>query len=198
MHLVFCFKRNFIAPQQPFVKYINLDSSPYFRGTSHEAIRFCRPCFLRTVQRVTNDRSCRSASRQGATVCIAAISWTGFYVGGNVGAGFGTTETSVDVGPALTAVTGTAAAATAPLVSETFNGFVGGVQAGYNWQAGVFVLGVEGDLDAAGLQGNAPCVVVLNCTMKHNWFADITGKSWRRRSRPSSNLSQGRCSLGGI
>ena len=80
------------------------------------------------------------------------------------------------VGPALTAVTVTPVTATAPLVSETFNGFVGGIQAGYNWQAGVFVLGVEGDLDAAGLQGNAPCVVVLNCTMKHNWFADITGR----------------------
>ena len=34
-----------------------------------------------------------------------------------------------------------------PLTSETFNGFVGGVQGGYNWQAGVFVLGVEGDLE---------------------------------------------------
>jgi opacity protein-like surface antigen len=81
------------------------------------------------------------------------FSWTGFYLGGNVGAGFGTTETSVNVGPALTAVTATPVTATAPLVSETFNGFVGGIQAGYNWQAGVVVLGVEGDLDAAGLQG---------------------------------------------
>ena len=107
---------------------------------------------------------------------LPPFSWTGFYLGGNVGAGFGTTETSVNVGPALTAVTGTPVAATAPLASETFNGFVGGMQAGYNWQAGVFVLGVEGDLDAAGLKGNAPCVVVLNCTMKHNWFADITGR----------------------
>jgi outer membrane immunogenic protein len=102
--------------------------------------------------------------------------WTGFYLGGNVGAGFGTTETSVGVGPALTALSGTPITATAPLVSETFNGFISGIQAGYNWQAGVFVLGVEGDLDAAGLQGNAPCVLVLNCTMKHNWFADITGR----------------------
>jgi outer membrane immunogenic protein len=104
------------------------------------------------------------------------FSWTGFYLGGNVGAGFGTTETSVNVGPAITALTGTAVAATVPLSSETFNGFLGGVQAGYNWQAGVFVLGVEGDLDAASLQGNAPCLVVLNCTMKHNWVADITGR----------------------
>jgi outer membrane immunogenic protein len=61
-------------------------------------------------------------------------------------------------------------------VSETFNGFIGGLQAGYNWQRGVFVLGIEGDLDAAGLQGNAPCVLVLNCAMKHDWFADITGR----------------------
>jgi outer membrane immunogenic protein len=104
------------------------------------------------------------------------FSWTEFYIGGNVGAGIGTTESSVGVGPALTALSGTPITATAPLVSETFNGFIGGLQAGYNWQRGVFVLGVEGDLDAAGLQGNAPCVLVLNCTMKHNWFADITGR----------------------
>jgi outer membrane immunogenic protein len=104
------------------------------------------------------------------------FSWTGFYLGANVGAGIGTTETSVNVGPALTALSGMPIAATAPLVSETFNGFIGGMQAGYNWQIGVFVLGVEGDFDGAGLQGTAPCAVVLNCTMKHNWFADITGR----------------------
>ena len=104
------------------------------------------------------------------------FSWTGFYLGGNVGAGIGTTETSVGVGPALSALSGMPITATAPLVSETSNGFVSGIQAGYNWQTGVFVFGVEGDLDAAGLQGTAPCAVVLNCTIKHNWFADITGR----------------------
>jgi outer membrane immunogenic protein len=40
----------------------------------------------------------------------------------------------------------------------------------------VFVLGIEGDFDAADLQGTAPCALVLNCTMKHNWVADITGR----------------------
>ena len=146
------------------------------RGEGYEANRVCwlflvPPCWGVAC------RSCGSTNRQSATVLPPPpFSWTGFYLGGNVGAGFGTTETSINVGPALTAVTGTPVTATAPLVSETFNGFVGGIQAGYNWQAGVFVLGVEGDLDAAGLQGNAPCVVVLNCTMKHNWFADITGR----------------------
>jgi outer membrane immunogenic protein len=105
-----------------------------------------------------------------------SFSWTGFYVGANVGAGFGTTESSVDVGSALTAVTGTPITATAPLTSQTVNGFVGGGQAGYNWQSGVFVVGVEGDYEAADLQGTAPCVLILNCTMKHNWMADITGR----------------------
>ena len=56
------------------------------------------------------------------------------------------------------------------------NGFLGGVQAGYNWRAGVFVVGIEGDYDAANLQGNAPCFLVLNCTIKHSWVADITGR----------------------
>jgi outer membrane immunogenic protein len=104
------------------------------------------------------------------------FSWTGFYLGGNVGAGFGTTETSADVGPIITAITGTPVAATLSASSQTFNGFLGGFQGGYNWQAGVVVLGVEGDFDFADMQGNAPCVVVLNCNIKHNWVADITGR----------------------
>ena len=71
---------------------------------------------------------------------LPPFSWTGFYLGGNVGAGFGTTETSVNVGPALTAVTGTPVAATAPLASETFNwlrrGHAGGLQlAGWRLRA---------------------------------------------------------------
>ena len=44
-----------------------------------------------------------------------SFSWTGLYVGANVGAGFGTTETSVDVSSALTAVTGTPISGSAPL-----------------------------------------------------------------------------------
>jgi hypothetical protein len=52
-------------------------------------------------------------------------------------------KTLVDVSSALTAVTGTPISGSAPLVSETFNGFIGGIQAGYNQQVGVIVLGIE-------------------------------------------------------
>ena len=100
----------------------------------------------------------------------------GFYIGANGGAGFGINEVSTNVGPAITAITRTAVAATVPLTPEMSNGFLGGVQAGYNWRAGVFVVGIEGDYDAANLQGNAPCFLVLNCTIKHSWVADITGR----------------------
>ena len=64
------------------------------------------------------------------------FSWTGFYIGGNVGAGIGTTESSVNVGSAITALTGTPVSLTAPLMSETLNGFLGGGQVGYNGRPG--------------------------------------------------------------
>ncbi len=113
----------------------------------------------------------------------APWSWTGFYIGGNVGAGWGTTETTADVGaavapflPALGAPPGTAVAFQLPLSSQTVNGFLGGGQVGYNWQTGVFVFGVEGDIEWENLKGSSPCLLVLQCNVNHNWQADITGR----------------------
>ena len=62
---------------------------------------------------------------------LNAYSWAGPYLGGNVGYAWGS------VGNSLTRP----------------SGFEGGVQAGYNWQNGPWVFGVEGDvrdLAAAG------------------------------------------------
>ena len=59
---------------------------------------------------------------------LNAYSWAGPYLGGNLGYAWG----SVANNP------------TKP------SGFVGGVQAGYNWQNGAFVFGVEGDIQATG------------------------------------------------
>jgi outer membrane immunogenic protein len=110
------------------------------------------------------------------------FSWTGFYVGANVGAGFGTTESTLNIAPPnpiITAIAGGAVppiTVNLPIASQSTNGFLGGVQAGYNWQTGFFVLGIEGDFDGASLQGAAPCLVVFACNVKHNWLADITGR----------------------
>lgn len=67
------------------------------------------------------------------------FTWTGFYVGLNAGAAFGNSNNVVDVDGygALLGVNG--------LGSKT--SFVGGVQAGYNYQISNFVLGLEGDID---------------------------------------------------
>nr|WP_275945543.1 outer membrane beta-barrel protein [Bradyrhizobium sp. BRP22] len=56
------------------------------------------------------------------------------------------------------------------------NGFLGGVQAGYNFQSGVMVYGVEGDFLWSGIKGRTGCLVVLNCTSDTKWIADITGR----------------------
>ncbi len=115
--------------------------------------------------------------KAAAPVAAPVFSWTGFYIGGNVGAGWGTTETTADVGTFVTPLIAPGSLAfSLPVSSQTVNGFLGGGQLGYNWQTGVFVLGLEGDFDWEGLKGTAPCLVVLFCEVKHEWAADITGR----------------------
>ncbi|XUJ37137.1 outer membrane protein [Bradyrhizobium japonicum] len=63
-----------------------------------------------------------------------------------------------------------------PLPQVQLNGFLGGVQAGYNFQSGVMVYGVESDFLWSGIKGRTGCFVVLNCTNDTKWIADITGR----------------------
>lgn len=113
------------------------------------------------------------------------FSWTGFYVGGQVGAGWGTSQTDVDVGntfigPPINQSVNQLLAGTlnliVPLPQVQMNGFLGGAQAGYNWQSGGMVYGIEGDIVWSGLKGHTDCFVVLNCSNEVKWMADITGR----------------------
>lgn len=101
-------------------------------------------------------------------------SWTGFYIGGHVGAGWGTTEATLTGinAPAL----GPPAAFTLPFAQVSSSGFLGGVQAGANWQTGWAVLGIQGDFAGADIKGTSPCLVVLNCRTKTDWLASVTGR----------------------
>lgn len=66
--------------------------------------------------------------------------WSGFYIGGHVGYGGADFDArAVGRDPAGNVVFN---------VSDDFNadGIVGGLQGGFNWQVGSFVLGVEGDI----------------------------------------------------
>ncbi|MCA1510208.1 outer membrane beta-barrel protein [Bradyrhizobium sp. NBAIM01] len=113
------------------------------------------------------------------------VSWTGGYIGGSVGSGWGTSQTDLTVGntfigapvsQTVNQLIGGAADLHVPLPQVQMNGFLGGVQAGYNFQSGVLVYGVEGDFLWSGIKGRNSCFVALNCTNDTKWIADITGR----------------------
>jgi outer membrane immunogenic protein len=79
-----------------------------------------------------------------------AFSWTGTYVGANVGGIWG----KFDVNPATTNnLTGLVVAPGAMSINNS--SVIGGVQAGYNWQIGQWVLGLEQDYQFTGLKQTA-------------------------------------------
>lgn len=62
------------------------------------------------------------------------------------------------------------------LASYTENGFLGGGQIGYNWQAGWAVFGIEAAGDWGNNRGHGPCLVLLTCETNTKWMADLTGR----------------------
>jgi outer membrane immunogenic protein len=81
---------------------------------------------------------------------LNAYSWAGPYLGGNLGYDWG----SISNNP------------TKP------SGFVGGVQAGYNWQSGCWVFGVEGDIELTGADDTfAPW------KFSNPWFGTVRGRA---------------------
>ena len=75
------------------------------------------------------------------------FSWTGCYVGANVGGGWAS-KSSNDVAGAVTGVAGT------DLGSHTASGVIGGGQVGCDYQAGAWVFGVQGMFDGSGMEGS--------------------------------------------
>jgi outer membrane immunogenic protein len=78
------------------------------------------------------------------------FTWTGFYVGVNAGGLWPSGSRSATIFDPHAATDGGFLNAAFPggLGSQSV-GFLGGGQAGYNWQTGAFVLGVETDFDGA-------------------------------------------------
>ena len=75
------------------------------------------------------------------------FSWTGTYVGANLGGAWGSFNFNPVTTNNLTGVVTTPSA-----VNASSNNIVGGGQAGYNWQSGQWVLGLEQDIQFAGLK----------------------------------------------
>ena len=82
----------------------------------------------------------------------AQPTWTGFYAGLNVGGAFGSSRNAFTI-----------AGFGLPTFNTPLQGVVGGGEAGYNWQTGPWVLGLEANFDGSGLRGSrtAPCLPSL-------------------------------------
>ena len=82
-----------------------------------------------------------------------ASNWAGFYLGGNIGSG---------VARDRTAFTFTAVGTSTELFNLSPDGINGGIQAGYNWQAGNWVFGLEADIQGSTQRDNRACVQTCN------------------------------------
>jgi outer membrane immunogenic protein len=78
-----------------------------------------------------------------------ANSWMGPYIGGNLGYGWGEVSNN----------------------GANPSGVLGGLQAGYNWQSGALVLGIEGDL-----QLNAADDTFAAWKFSNPWFGTVRGR----------------------
>ena len=84
----------------------------------------------------------------GNSAPLATAMWTGFYLGGNAGSILGRNPSSFNN------------------IANTFadryhlvpDGYTGGGQAGYNWQAGTWVFGVEADFQGAFARDKDACI----------------------------------------
>ena len=94
----------------------------------------------------------RPVYRRPVVVAAPVYTWTGWYVGANVGYGFGSTTSEIP--PIADNVFGAGAANPALPVSLGIDpkGFFGGVGAGYNWQIRNYLFGVEGDIQGSGIK----------------------------------------------
>jgi outer membrane immunogenic protein len=81
-----------------------------------------------------------------APMMAPLFTWTGCHIGGNIGGKWATTSGSVDI-PAATGPGGASPASTFALADTTASTLIGGGQIGCDYQTGVFVFGVEGDVD---------------------------------------------------
>jgi outer membrane immunogenic protein len=119
-----------------------------------------------------------------------AYSWTGCYVGGNLGGKWARTGDVVNI-PAATGPGGASVASSLDLGSTTSGTFIGGGQIGCNWQTDHLVFGVEGDADAQRwkrsqtIGGTLPPLFVAGDVfeLRSTWQASLRGRigyAWDR------------------
>lgn len=123
---------------------------------------------------------------QAPAIAQQGGNWTGFYIGGDVGYGWGSYGASNAAGTIVTTNGGSAPYAF-NAVSGHGNGVTGGIQLGYNWQVERAVLGIEADwqyLDSRVGTGNSAIAVPVfiggnfsgTTSVSTDWYATFRGR----------------------
>src|SRR5262249_39405600 len=99
-------------------------------------------------------------------VMVPLFTWTGFYVGGNLGAAWLQGNLTWDFDGSTW--------------GRTNAQFIGGGQVGFNYQIGSFVAGVEGDFDWTSGRKSTPFVTVGNQSLRAvaewNWVTTLAAR----------------------
>ena len=109
------------------------------------------------------------------------FSWTGFYIGGNVGGVWssgGNSNTQLFTGGFPVANFALASVFPNTSLGSSNSGFIGGGQAGYNYQWGSWVFGVETDFDGTDLSRNRNIIgpTFIEPILRRNDFFTANGK----------------------
>jgi outer membrane immunogenic protein len=110
----------------------------------------------------------RAMPAKAPVAALVRTTWTGCYLGGNIGYGRARNAYSPDP---------TAVFLPAEAPDQTINGAVGGGQAGCDYQFDPFVIGIQGMFDGTGMSGTGD-PYTSGKTLKTNvpWFATLTGR----------------------
>jgi|SRR5690242_10966060 outer membrane immunogenic protein len=127
---------------------------------------------------------------KGPPVAPAPVfSWTGFYGGLNMGVGLGRASNDINYfAPALQGGPCNPSLCINGSDRVHMNGPIGGVQVGYNWQNGNYLLGLEADFQGTGQSGTRDFVVSfdngttgqgtagISITERMPWFGTLRGR----------------------
>ena len=126
-----------------------------------------KKCFLSTVALLSLSAAALAADLRSQRAPAPFISpapvftWTGFYVGANIGWAFrGNDDDRRFIAPnSIVDITGAPKPTTGTIVfrnNDGDDGITGGAHIGYNVQMGAFVVGIEADIKAADLNNGGP------------------------------------------
>jgi len=119
--------------------------------------------------------------RPPAQVAAAAYNWSGFYIGGHVGYAWGQEDFSPT---GLFVFPGKGKRIAIPSASVDHNGFIGGATAGWNYQYGRIVLGVEGEASWSDMDDSTTRSFLfgkaqdarLTHSVNNNWIGTVAGR----------------------